>query len=153
MVAPVLGGKALKEDDYFLRENKVISDVHVPKCFNPKRNVLGNPSHEGGQSISREVLNRRKGGIAKMRLYLQPDCHVHKQSSKPVDKKCTKRLNELTRYVSHILIVHFTLISLINKQFIHLNANCINSTPCSSKCVANGASIRIISSDIRLTRR
>lgn len=79
MVAPVLGGKALKEDDYFLREKKIISDVHAPRWFDPKkRNVLGNPSHEGGQSISREVLNRRKGEIAKMRLYLQPECHVHK---------------------------------------------------------------------------
>ena len=32
-----------------------------------------------------------------------------------------------------------TLISRINRQFIHLNANCMNSTPCSSKWAASGA--------------
>lgn len=42
--------------------------------------------------------------------------------------------------MSHIRTVHFTLISRINKQFIHLKANCMNSTPCSSKCAASGAS-------------
>lgn len=118
---------------------------------NGKKKIPGNPSHEGDQSISREGLNRRKGEIEKMHLYLQPTRHIHKQGSNPSVEKGT--WDELTRYVSHILIVHFTLISLINKQFIHLNANCINSTPCSSKCVASGASIRLISSDIRLTRR
>jgi hypothetical protein len=38
-------------------------------------------------------------------------------------------------------IVHLTLISRINKQFIHLNANCMNSTPSSSKCIARGTGL------------
>jgi hypothetical protein len=47
--------------------------------------------------------------------------------------------NVLTRYVSHIRMVFCTLISLINKQFIQRNANCINSTFCDSRCANNGA--------------
>lgn len=44
---------------------------------------------------------------------------------------CGERIksDKLTRYVSHILMVHLTEISRMSKQFIHLNANCMNSTP------------------------
>jgi hypothetical protein len=49
------------------------------------------------------------------------------------------RRTRLTRYVSHILIVHLKLISLMRRQFIHLNANWRYSTPCSSKWAARGA--------------
>lgn len=48
---------------------------------NGKKKIPGNPFHEGDQSISREGLNRRKGEIEKMHLYLQPTRHIHKQGS------------------------------------------------------------------------
>lgn len=50
-------------------------------------------------------------------------------------------------------MVFFTLISLINKQFIHLNANCMNSTPSLPKCSYSGRSIRDTSSAMRFTER
>ena len=45
----------------------------------------------------------------------------------------------LTKYVSHIRIVFFTLISRISKQFIQRKANCINSTFSDCKCAKSEA--------------
>jgi hypothetical protein len=44
-----------------------------------------------------------------------------------------------TRYVSHMRIVFGTEISRMSRQFIHRNANCMNSTPCCARCAASGA--------------
>lgn len=52
----------------------------------------------------------------------------------------------LTRYVSHILIVFFTLISRMRRQFIHLKLNWMNSTPSRSMCLANVPSILAVRS-------
>jgi len=51
-----------------------------------------------------------------------------------------------TIYVSHILMVFLTLISLIKRQFIHRKLNCINSTPSVSRCFARGPSILAVRS-------
>ena len=47
-------------------------------------------------------------------------------------------------------MVFFTLISRINKQFIHLNANCMNSTFCFSRWAARGAMVENMHECVRL---
>jgi len=64
------------------------------------------------------------------------------------EKPCSSAI-----YVSHILMVFLTLISLINKQFIHRKLNWINSTPSSSRCFASCPSILAVRSRSAATWR
>jgi hypothetical protein len=102
--------------------------VHLPQPFG----ILDEQSRAHIQVKLRERVG--PFGLDPIRL-AQVEPHL---TSRPFSPHRTRR-HRLTRYVSHILMVHLKLISLMRRQFIHLNANWRYSTPCSSKWAARGA--------------